>query len=187
MFSELALDSVELANIMRKAIAEMWILPYRLVDGGHVQPRITFSVSLASLLPEKYPDLPLLRFEGMVDLAKQPVRVKIRKDVVRMVGQGMKQLEIATELGVTKTEVANAMALQRCMTANNVEDPWIPVTAVEEVRNYFKRVRNPRFKFQPLEGLQSQAAFAEEGAIVELAVTDLPKAKLLLQSVVGLV
>ena len=154
VFSELALDSVELANVMRKTIAEMWILPYRLVDGGHVQPRITFSVSLASLLPEKYPDLPLLRFEGMVDLAKQPVRVKIRKDVVRMVGQGMKQLEIATELGVTKTEVANAMALQRCMTANNVEDPWIPVTSVEEVRNYFKRVRNPRFKFQPMEGFE---------------------------------
>ena len=154
VFSELALDSVELANVMRRAIAEMWVLPYRLVDGGHVQPRITFSVSLASLLPKNYLDLPLLQFEGVVDLAKQPVRVKIRKKVVPMVGQGMKQLEIAAELGVTKTEVANAMALQRCMIANKVEDPWIPVTSVEEVRDYFKRVRNTRFKFQPLEGFE---------------------------------
>ena len=132
VFSELALDSVEFANVMRKVITEMWILPYRLVDGGHVQPRITFSVSLASLLPDKHPDLPLLRFEGKVDLAKQPVRVRIRGDVVRMVEQGMKQLDIATELGVTKTEVANAMALQRCMIANAVEDPWVPVTSVEQ-------------------------------------------------------
>ena len=66
----------------------------------------------------------------------------------------MKQLEIATELGVTKTEVANAMALHRCMIANGVEDPWIPMTSVDEVRDYFKRVRNSRFDFKPLEGFE---------------------------------
>ena len=154
VFSELALDSVEFADVMRKAITDMWILPYRLVDGGHVQPRITFSVSLASLLPGKHANLPLLRFEGMVDLAKQPVRVRIRKDVVRMVEQGMKQRDIAAELGVTKTEVGNAMALQRSMVANDVEDPWVPVTSVEQARVSFKRVRNSRFKFEPLEGFE---------------------------------
>ena len=155
VFSELALDSVEFADVMRNAITEMWILPYRLVNGGHVQPRITFSVSLASLLRDKHPDLPLLRFEGMVDLAKQPVRARIRGDVVRMVEQGMKQLDIATELGVTKTEVANAMALQRSMVAKGVEEPWIPVTSVDHVRDYFPRVRNSRFSFEPLEGFET--------------------------------
>ena len=154
VFSELALDSVEFANIMRKAITDMYVLPYRLVDGGHVQPRVIFSVALASFLPDKHADLPLLRFDGAVELMKQPVRVRIRREVVAMVDKGMKQLEIATELGVTKTEVANAMALQRCMIANGVEDPWIPMTSVDEVRDYFKRVRNSRFDFKPLEGFE---------------------------------
>jgi predicted XRE-type DNA-binding protein len=154
VFSELALDSVEFANIMRKAITDMYVLPYRLVDGGHVQPRVIFSVALASFLPDKHADLPLLRVDGAVDLMKQPVRVRIRREVVAMVDKGMKQAEIATELGVTKTEVANAMALHRCMIANGVEDPWIPMTSVDEVRDYFKRVRNSRFEFKPLDGFE---------------------------------
>lgn len=154
IFSELALDSVEFANIMRNAITDMYVLPYRLVDGGHVQPRVVFSVALASFLPAKHADLPLLRFEGVVDLAKQPVRVVICEEVVAMVEQRMKHAAIGEKLGVTKTEVSNAMALHRCMLANGVSDPWIPVTAEDQVRDYFKRVRNPRFKFQPLEGFE---------------------------------
>ena len=154
VFSDLALDSVEFANVMRQAMVEMWVLPYRLVDGGHVQPKVSFSVSLATLLPEKQADLPMLRFNGTVDLAKQPVRVVIREKVIAMAAKGMKQQEIANELGVTKTEVANAMALQRCMDANGVTDPWIPMTSVDQVRDYYKRTRNSRFEFLPLDGFE---------------------------------
>ena len=61
---------------------------------------------------------------------------------------------IRDRLGVTKTEVANAMALQRCMDANGVTDPWIPMTSVDQVRDYYKRTRNSRFEFLPLDGFE---------------------------------
>jgi DNA invertase Pin-like site-specific DNA recombinase len=154
VFNELSIESVEFANLMRNAITDFYVLPYRLVDGGHVQPRVRYRVSLASFLPHLEVDLPILQFEGEVDLAKQPVRVVIREDVVAMVEQEMKHAVIAEQLGVTKTEVGNAMALHRCMLANGLSDPWVPMASEEQVRDYFKRVRNPRFKFQPLEGFE---------------------------------
>lgn len=154
VFAELSIDSVEFGNVMRKAITEFYVLPYRLADGGHVQPRVVYRASLVSLLPDLHADLPILQFEGMVDMAKQPVRAVIREDVVAMVDKGMKHAAIAAALGVTKTEVSNAMALHRCMVANGIEDPWIPITAEDEVRGYFKRVRSSRFRFRPLEGFE---------------------------------
>ena len=154
IFNELSIESVEFANLMRKAITDFYVLPYQLADGGHVQPRLVYRVSLASLIPHLEVDLPILQFEGEVDLAKQPVRVVILNDVVAMVEQKMKHADIAAKLGVTKTEVGNALALHRCMLANNLVDPWVAVTSEEQVRDYFKRVRNPRFKFQPLEGFE---------------------------------
>ena len=154
VFNELSIESVEFANLMRNAITDFYVLPYRLVDGGHVQPRVRYSVSLASFLPHLEVDLPILQFEGEVDLAKQPVRVVIREDVVAMVEQEMKHAAIAEQLGVTKTEVGNAMALHRCMLANGISDPWVPMTSEEQVRDYFKRVRNSRFKFRPIDGFE---------------------------------
>jgi len=154
VFSGLAIESVEFANVMRNAITDFYVLPYRLVDGGHVQPRMTYRASLASFLPNLEVDLPILQFEGEIDLAKRPVRVVIREAVVAMVAKGMKHAAIAQKLGVTKTEVGNALALNRCMISNGLSDPWIAVTTEDQVRDYFKRVRNPRFKFRALEGFE---------------------------------
>ena len=128
---------------MREAVVEMYVLPYQLINGGHIQPRIIYTVALASLLPDKQPDLPLMRFEGVLDMAKWPVRARIRKDAVAMTAKGNKQSEIATTLGVTKTEVGNAMALNRSMIASGIEDPWVPVTSVEKAKASFKSTRNP--------------------------------------------
>ena len=40
------------------------------------------------------------------------------------------------------------------MDANGVTDPWIPMTSVDQVRDYYKRTRNSRFEFLPLDGFE---------------------------------
>ena len=155
VFSTLALDSVEFANAMRNAVSDCFVLPYRLADGGNVQPRLIYRVSLAALLPGAHLDLPVLQFDGVIDLVKRPVGEMILEEVVAMVDRKMKHAEIAEEIGVTKTEVSNAMALHRCMMANGLDDPWVPVVSEDQVRDHFKRVRNPRFQFRPLEGFEA--------------------------------
>lgn len=155
VFRDMAIDSVEFSNAMRRMVTDFFVLPYRLVDGGRVQPRLTYRASLASLLPDSSVDLPVFQFEGIVDLIKSPVRAAIRKDVVDLVNTGMKHADIAEKLGVFKTEVGTAMSLHRRMLEKGLDDPWIPITSVEQASASFKRVRNPRFRFEPLEGFET--------------------------------
>ncbi len=156
VFSELAVESSEFSRQMHNAIDEFFVLPYQLVDSGHIQPRLTFQVSPFKLVNDFSCDsLPIQTFDCVVDLAKKPKRLTHLDDVVRMVGQGMKHAEVASQLGIFKSEVGYAMKLHREMVALGVDDPWVPVVSVEQAREHYKRVRNPRFDFKPLEGFET--------------------------------
>ena len=152
-FKDLAVDNEEVGRLMKSVVAEFFVLPYQLADGGHIQPRVSFKVSLASLV--EHSDLELLQFERVVDLAKKPKRLRYLNDVVKLVDAGHKHEEVAEQLGIFKTEVGNAMRLCRRMAELGVDDPWVEVTQAEQVFGYFKRVRNPVFRFDPLDGFES--------------------------------
>ncbi len=140
---------------MRKVVSDFWVLPYKLVDGGRVQPRLIFKVSLAALLNESHAEVPILEFDGSVDMFKPPHRVVILEDAVAMVEAGMTHAVVANKLAVTKAEVGYAMKLHRLMLANELNSPWVPIISADQVRENFKRVRNPRFRFLPLEGSET--------------------------------
>ena len=151
-FEDVAIADQNFGRMMKSVVDEFFVLPYRLADGGHVQPKIAYRACLASLVD--HPDLELLQFDRVVDLTKKPRRLRFLEDVVEMVDSGAKHAEIAEELGIFKTEVSYAMALHRQMLALGIDDPWVPVTCSDQVVDYFKRVRNSQFSFKPLAGFE---------------------------------
>ena len=151
-FEDVAIADQNFGRMMKSVVDEFFVLPYRLADGGHVQPKIAYRACLASLVD--HPDLELLQFDRVVDLTKKPRRLRFLEDVVEMVDSGAKHAEIAAELGIFKTEVGYAMALHRKMLALGIDDPWVPVICSDQVVDYFKRVRNSQFSFKPLAGFE---------------------------------
>ena len=151
-FEDVAIADQNFGRMMKSVVDEFFVLPYRLADGGHVQPKIAYRACLASLVD--HPDLELLQFDRVVDLTKKPRRLRFLEDVVEMVDSGAKHAEIAAELGIFKTEVGYAMALHSKMLALGIDDPWVPVTCSDQVVDYFKRVRNSQFSFKPLAGFE---------------------------------
>ena len=152
-FENLAVEDQEFGRMMRSVVKEFFVLPYRLADGGHVQPKIVYCASLAPLVD--HPDLELMQFDRVVDLTDNPRRAQILGEVVEMVTSGAKHADVAAELGVFKTEVGYAMRLHRAMKRLGVDAPWVPVTNVDQVVDYFKRVSNSQFDFKPLEGFET--------------------------------
>lgn len=152
-FAEMATESREFRSIMLDLVTEFYVLPYRLVDGGHIEPRCIFSLDMASLpecpLP---PGLEAFRVDCFVDLTKPTQRVSFRERVVQLRTEGMKYSAIADRLSITSTAAQRAASLHRELQRQNLSDPWLPVTTAEEAAANYKRVRSKRFKFKPLSG-----------------------------------
>lgn len=153
VFNTLAIGSEEFAQLMRGVVDDFFVLPFRLADGGHVQPKVMFTANLGAFLGQGY-EVPLLDWTGVVDLTTSPKRVQHLADVVRLVAEGEKHADVAEQLGIFKTEVGYAMRLHRRMLELGVTTPWIPMQRAEQVADYFPRVRNPRFRFDPLPGFE---------------------------------
>lgn len=151
-FTDLAVECEEFGRLMKSVVTDFFVLPYQLADGGAIQPRITFRACLAPLVA--HPSIDLLQFVRMVDLFKEPKRLRFMRPVVERVNAGEKHAEIAEQLGIFKSEVGYAMMLHRRMQALVISDPWIAMTNASQVYDSYKRVRNPIFNFEPLEGFE---------------------------------
>jgi DNA invertase Pin-like site-specific DNA recombinase len=160
VFAELALDHPEFRRLMKKLVDCFYVLPYRLIGGGMVQPKVRFQVSLLHLLSDHQQlGLDQLVVDGLVDLTRSPQRVAMREQAVSLRQQGLKHSEIGVQLGITKTAVGYALKLHRLMEAQGITDPWQPVYRADEVKDYFPSIRHPRFKFTPLEGFEETKHF----------------------------
>ena len=156
-FLKLAVDSREFAGIMRSIVREFYVLPYRLIDGGHIFPRVVFKLSLGGVEGVAVPDrLDCMTLRCMVDLTPSPQRVEFRERVIALRGSGLKEREVADQLGITQTAVQRAAKLHREMTRLGVSDPWQPVLTHDDAASYFKRISHPRFCFKPLNGFVSK-------------------------------
>ena len=152
-FKDLAVECEEFGRLMKLVVTEFYVLPYQLADGGRIQAKIAFKACLAPLLGHS--DLDLLQFDRIVDLLKEPKRLRFLGPVVERVNAGEKHAAIAEELGIFKSEVGYAMVLHRRMEALGITDPWVAVTNASQAFDSYKRVRNPIFEFEPLEGYET--------------------------------
>jgi site-specific DNA recombinase len=152
-FLKLAVESREFGDVMRELITDLFVLPYRLIDGGHIEPRCVFTLNLSRLDGIQMPnDVTQLQTSCHVDLTKSPQRVEFMSRVTRLRKNGMAYRNIAAELGITMPAAQNAAKLQRLMDSLAITDPWVPVRTEADAINYFKRLKNPRHQFKPTSG-----------------------------------
>ena len=157
-FADLAVDSREFGELMRKVVDDLYVMPFQLIGGGHPQPMCTFTLNLSTLLasydPQVLRQIQCLNVNCVVDLTSAPQYELIRNEVVRMQNEGMLQRAIAAQLNVTQTAVQHAASLQREMEALGLKSPWIPVLTDDAVRKTFRRISHARYQFLPLPGFE---------------------------------
>ncbi len=142
----------ELSRVMHKLVSRIEAHPLRLCDGGAIVIRAKFQLNLCSLVPGLN-DLNLAR-EAMtrsleVDLFDPVQREAFRERVIALRDEGMKQRDIAAELGITQAAVQYSVKLQATMDALGLQDPYVPVTEAPMDLHRMRRHLHPRFKFEP--------------------------------------
>lgn len=146
---ELAMDSQEFADCMRKVIDKIIVYPVRLCDGGNPVLRAQFTVDLTPHLTEAY-RLPSLishvRRDFVVDLFDQPQRAEFRERVVNLRAAGISERDVAQQFGLTVTATQRAAALHRLMLQMGITDPYVPLTGPVEGNKRYRRHRHERFQ-----------------------------------------
>ncbi len=161
-FLGLAVESREYAEVMRNIVRDFYVLPYRLIDGGTISPRVVFKLDLGSIEGVQVPNqLDCMTLDCMVDLMKPPQREEFRERIVALRESGLKEREVAVELGITQTAAQRAAKLHREMIRRGVSDPWQPVRTHAEAADCFQRISHPRFCFTPLDGFTRKFPVAD--------------------------
>ena len=152
VFTQFAPGYLELGRLMRVLIPVLKVFLFRLCDGGSIVLRARVQLNLTALSDRAWTGdvLAVLRREIIVDLFDPPQREQFRKPVVQMRAAGLTEQQVAKQLGITKTAVQHAAALQRNMDKLGLVDPYVPVleaTTDGGLRRHLHR----RFKFEPLD------------------------------------
>lgn len=152
-FLGLSVEDLEFGRILRELVSDFYVLPYRLIDGGHISPRCVFTLDIAALRGVHLPDeLATTSIHALVDLTRLPQRVIFREQVCRLRASGLTEREVATQLSITHTAAQRAATLDREMTRLGLADPWVPVRDDQAAADCYKRILNDRYCFNPLPG-----------------------------------
>lgn len=156
-FGDLAIDSPEFGDLLRLLVPEYHVQLVRLCDGGHLLPQARIKLDLGGSIPDMKlaPELQeLLSRELTLDLFEPPQRERIRLDAVRLSAAGLNARQIAPKLSekVTATAVQNALALGRRMLELGLETPYVLVREPPDDYPKLRRHKNPRYRFDPLDG-----------------------------------
>ena len=155
----MAPDSFEFAKLMRRLVPKIVVWPYRLFDGGHIALRAKYRLRLAGLLTDprvrEVLAKPLERVLT-IDLFEKPQREAFRERVVAMrgtinsaTGKRYTEVEVARQLGITKTAAQRAAALQRRMDELEITDPYLPVIEPPDDYAKLRRHKHSRYHFEP--------------------------------------
>jgi len=145
-------EPYEFGRIMHELIDTITVLPYRLCEGGGIVLRAKFTLSPVSLLPpaRRLDHLDnVLRRELEVDLFDPPQREAFRQRVSALKAEGLTEKQIANQLGLTKTAVQRAAALERMVHRMGLSDPYVRVTTPPNDYTKLRRHKHPRYKFEP--------------------------------------
>jgi DNA invertase Pin-like site-specific DNA recombinase len=152
-FERLAGGSPEASRLARRLIPRLEVHPYRLCDGGTPVLRAHLTLDLASLVPDARAlegRTAVMRHELVVDLFDMPQRAAYRERVVALRGEGKREHEIAALLGLTKTAVQGAAALDRLMKERGLDDPYVLLTEPPPDHDRMRRHKHVRYRFEPV-------------------------------------
>jgi hypothetical protein len=151
----LATNDPESCHLLRQLIPQLLIVPYQYCDERDIVPRAEVTVSLTSLLPSALRDeasAEVFRKRIVVDLTNPPQRVQYCNAATALKARGMKERDIAAQLGIAQSAVQAALKIGRIMTSRGLVEPLIRLTALPRVTNNLRRHKQPRFRFEPLDG-----------------------------------
>ena len=127
-----------------------------MVDGGPCLPRVKFTVDLSGSFESPVPAKlqALLTREFTVDMFDMPKRARIRNDVMRLKGKGLKPGQIIERLGepLSTKMIQAAVKFDALMSEIEACDPL--ELQLEPINDYgkFRRHKHPRYKFSMKEG-----------------------------------
>lgn len=150
----LSVDSQEFARLLRQWITGIVVHPVRLVDGRRGGQRAEFTLNLAHLLPRgsRLKDC----MEGaltrriVVDLFDYPQFEVHRREIIALRSQGVKQRDVAKQLGIHQPDVQRAELIQRKMDDLGVDDAYASIRRPPSSDTRWRRHHHPRFRFEPL-------------------------------------
>lgn len=151
----LAAESEEFAQLLRKWIPTIHVLPFQLLQHGQPVQRAFFTLDLTTFLPcEAYRQKfgYLLQKQMVVDLFDMPAREKLRLQIVKLKKEGYQHRQIATMLGTYSNTVHLSINLQKEMDSLGITDPVLPLLEPPANDNKWRRHRHVRFQFKPLSG-----------------------------------
>jgi hypothetical protein len=149
---DLAPDSPEFLRQMQQLIPQIWLYPFRLLDGGLIVLRAQFTLNLTPLVkgvgqcPEVASKLSQL---VTVRLYDDPDRERYRQSVVAAMDRLGNQYKVADELRIPQAVVSKSLQLQSKMDDLGVTDAYALVTAPPTDYNKLRLHRHKRYCFLP--------------------------------------
>jgi hypothetical protein len=130
----------------------------RLPGDNRLLPRAQVKLNLAGHIRAAHLSPELIRLTEStitIDLFERPMHDRIRKDCVRLAAEHGGPKAIAAQLdGVSVRDVTRALDLHERMSDLGLDDPYVMVTGPPDDINKFRRHRNARYRFTPLEGYE---------------------------------
>jgi site-specific DNA recombinase len=155
-FADLACDSQDFGRLMRELIPEIYLYPYRLLDGGASVLRAHLRLNVANILPplsRRGSELTCLSRRLVVDLFDPPQREEFRVPVVRLLRDESLSIKAAAErLGITATAAQRSLRLHSLVERRGLTDAYFPVIRPQESGTKLRRHQHRRYRFEPLPG-----------------------------------
>jgi hypothetical protein len=153
-------DDQEVRRQLAIVIPDMFVVPYRTVDGGDIVPRVEFRVALTSLLPEELRDqeaAAVLQRDCVVTVGPVSQRVAHRQQAAELRSEGLTIRQVSKRLSIAYSAAERALRVHRLMKERGLDEPYLRITEIEDDMNRLRRHRSPRFRFNPLDGFPRNA------------------------------
>jgi site-specific DNA recombinase len=151
----LAIDSPEFARLLRQLLPSILVYPVKLVDGETygLRAKADMNAAIFATAASSF-DVVQSHLQTTIELNlfASPQREAFREQVMELRSQGQKVAQIAARLGITKTAVDRAAAVQRKLEQAGRATPWLPVAKANDCSKKMRRQQNKRFHFEPLPG-----------------------------------
>jgi hypothetical protein len=109
-------------------------------------------MALAPLVRDEVPPAlgGALRRTLVVDLFDPPEREAFRGPATELLANGLKQRDVAWELGISQAAVQHAAALAQSVRQQGTSDAYELLTAPPDDYKKLRRHRHPRYRFESL-------------------------------------
>ncbi len=160
-FGALDRRTAEFGRLMQGLLSSVKLFSYVLCDGGHPVLRAHINLNLVALVPASNKNDghgEKLQQPIIVDLFDVPQRESFRQQIMTLTAQGLRQRDIAAQLGITQPAVQRAVALDKTMHERGLDDPYILLAEPPASNGRMRAHKHARFRFQPLGSASGEAA-----------------------------